>query len=422
MASLRKRKDSRVWWAQFYIIDPETKLLKQVRKSTGQTSKKAAMVAAVEMERSAQGVMKAGSDNAQRAKAILSEAVAEIERETFTTLSARKYLAQLLAISTGEEMPTYTVSSWFSEWLRRKSRDSSIATISRYKKSLNTFTTWLGDSQKNKPLEAITVGNIRTWREQLQDEGRAGKTVNKYVKDVGAAYRAAIREGLVSFNPCAALEAVSTEDSLERKPFSTADVAALLRAAETEDWRGLILIAAFTGLRLGDAALLKWDAVDLKSNLITLIPSKTKRKKREVRIPLQPDLQQFLIEQLKSRQGECEHVLADLSQRNINGRKGLSVCFTEIMEAAGVDRGKTSRSEDPDAKKSAGRIIHERGFHSLRHTFTSWLRTAGVTEEDRMALTGHSTRESHAIYSHTDAEALRKAITKLPKLTQYPKS
>ena len=60
--------------------------------------------------------------------------------------------------------------------------------------------------------------------------------------------------------------------------------------------------------------------------------------------------------------------------------------------------------------------MHERGFHSLRHTFTSWLRTAGVSEEDRMALTGHSTRESHAIYSHTDAEALRKAITKLPKL------
>jgi len=39
-----------------------------------------------------------------------------------------------------------------------------------------------------------------------------------------------------------------------------------------------------------------------------------------------------------------------------------------------------------------------------------------VSEEDRMALTGHSTRDSHAIYSHADEAALRKAISKLPTL------
>ena len=52
-----------------------------------------------------------------------------------------------------------------------------------------------------------------------------------------------------------------------------------------------------------------------------------------------------------------------------------------------------------------------------RHTFTTGLRTAGVSEEDRMALTGHTTRDSHAIYSHADEEALRDAISKLPSMT-----
>jgi integrase len=63
-----------------------------------------------------------------------------------------------------------------------------------------------------------------------------------------------------------------------------------------------------------------------------------------------------------------------------------------------------------------GRITYERGFHSLRHTFTTWLRNAGVSEEDRMTLTGHSTRESHSIYSHADERAGRDAIAKLPSL------
>jgi hypothetical protein len=39
-----------------------------------------------------------------------------------------------------------------------------------------------------------------------------------------------------------------------------------------------------------------------------------------------------------------------------------------------------------------------------------------VSEEDRMQLTGHSTRESHSIYSHADERAGRDAIAKLPSL------
>lgn len=416
MASLLKRKNSTVWWAQFYVIDPVAEQLKQVRKSTGHTNKKAAMVAAIEMERAAQGVTKAGSDRAQRAKAVLAEAVAEIEKETFTTLSARKFLAQLLAIATGEEMPTFTIQGWFTEWLRRKSRDSSKGTMARYKKSLDTFIAWLGEEKKAKPLESVTVANVRTWRDLLQDEGRAGKTVNKYTKDVGAAFRAAIREGLISFNPCAALEAVSTDDSLDRKPFNTAEVVALLAMASTNEWRGLILIAAFTGLRLGDGARLLWESIDLDKGLITLIPSKTKKKKREVTIPLQPDLHAFLLEKAESRTDDEPCVLPTLATKRANGRNGLSETFTKLMENADVDRGKTSREKSATESGIKGRMVYERGFHSLRHTFTSWLRAAGVAEEDRMALTGHSTRESHAIYSHADAQALRTAIAKLPSL------
>ncbi len=311
-------------------------------------------------------------------------------------------------------MPAFTVQSWMTEWLRRKARDSSKGTIIRYTKSIETFTGWLGPQRSGKPLESVTMGDVRKWREQLQDGGRAGNTVNKYVKDLGAAFRAAIREGLIQFNPCSALEAVPTDDSLDRKPFSIEEVTALMTAARSDEWRGLILIAAFTGLRLGDAAKLKWESIDLGKKLITLVPSKTKKKKREVRIPVQANLLEYLENSAQRREGLERFVLPRLARRSTGARHGLSSDFVKIMELAAVDRGRASREAGSD--KGAGRVIFERGFHSLRHTFTSWLRTAGVTEEDRMALTGHSTRESHAIYSHTDAEALRAAITKLPKL------
>lgn len=419
MASLRKRKGSEVWQAQYYVPDVENGGLKQVRKSTGHTNKKKAKGAAIELERTALGTIEAGSDKSRLAKAVLAEAVAEIERETFTGLSARKHLAKLLSLATGEEMKTFTLETWSAEWLRRKSRDSSKATMARYNGHVEAFLDWLGDARRGKPLESVTPQHVREWREGLQDAGRAGKTVLSYVKDVGAVYRAAMREGLVSFNPCStAIGDVGTSDSLDRKPFSGEDVAALLKAAPTEEWRGLILVAAFTGLRLGDAARLSWAAVDLETKRITLIPSKTKKKKREVRIPIQPDLLVFFESVPIHSDKPDAPVFPTLAETPVNTMKGLSTTFVGIMAAAGVDRGKPSRVLEEGQTAGKGRVTYERGFHSLRHTFTSWLRNAGVSEEDRMALTGHSTRESHQTYSHADEKSGQDAIAKLPRLIQ----
>lgn len=425
MASLKKRPGSDVWQAQFYITDLQTGKLRQIRRSTGHKSRKKAMAAAIDFERAEQGIVAAGSDKGQKAKAILADAVAEIEKETFTSQKARKYLNELLSLATGEEIVAYSTQGWLKEWTRRKSRDSSPATMARYNSHATAFLDWLGDMRRDKPLETVTVSTMRAWRESLQDQGLTGKTVSSYLKDIGAAYRAAIRDGIVHFNPVGALEPIAMDDSQSRKPFSGAEVAALLKAAPSREWRGLILVAAFTGLRLGDSSKLSWASVDLAGKKITLIPSKTKRKKREVCIPIQPDLLAYLEETPISSDDPEEPVFATLSQVSIGARAGLSQTFNRIMRDAGVDRGKASRkapadqSEDdtPEAKGS-GRITYERGFHSLRHTFTSWLRNAGVSEEDRMALTGHSTRDSHAIYSHHDEAALRSAVSKLPSLAE----
>lgn len=412
MASLRKRPGSKIWQAQYYVPDPATGGLRQVRRSTGHTNKKKAMEAAVELERAAHGAVKAGSDDARRAKAVFEEAVREVERGTFNAPSARRYLARLLAIATGEEMPAFTVKSWFDEWLRRKERTSSKSTIARYRSHLKAFRKFLGD-RAEKPLESITSADVRKWREELQDSGRAGKTVLGYTKDVGAAFRAAVREGLCNMNPVAALEALDVSDSLERKPFTLEEVGQLMEAAPDNEWRGAILTAAFTGLRLGDIARLRWDSIDLAGKSITLIPAKTKRKKKAVTIPIQADLLAFLEALPIHDDAPDAFIFPGLAEVPVNRRNGLSERFVAIMAEAGVSRGKPSRDAETRGK---GRVTWERGFHSLRHTFTTWLRTAGVAEEDRMALTGHTTRDSHSIYSHADAEKLRDAIEKLPKL------
>jgi integrase len=414
MASLRKNNRSNVWYAQYYVTDPTTGELAQVRKSTGETSKKKALARAAEMERAAKQTMQRDDDEqTQHVKAIHTQLGQEIARGTINGAALRKYFSSMMQVITGEEMNIPTIKSWCNEWLDRKTAaGSSKATMARYKGHSKAFLDWLGVDRSQKPLESVSTSDMERFKQALQARGIVGKTVLSYTKDIGAIYSGAVREGIISFNPMKAVAAPNTDDSHDRKPFTESEVQAMIDSAPNEEWRGMILAAAFTGLRLGDVARLQWSSINLEKKMITLMPAKTKRKKREVMIPIQPDLLAYLEQVTITDDEPCAFVFPELAKLGIGTREGLSQNFVKIMAAADVSRGKPSKEK----AEGAGRITFERGFHSLRHTFTTWLRSAGVSEEDRMALTGHSTRDSHARYSHANEDNLRDAIGKLSSL------
>ena len=66
-------------------------------------------------------------------------------------------------------------------------------------------------------------------------------------------------------------------------------------------------------------------------------------------------------------------------------------------------------------KLDDGRIGH-RSFHSLRHSFATWLVRADVDKDIRKSLMAHSSDDVHEIYATHDENSLRNAIHKLPEL------
>ena len=67
-------------------------------------------------------------------------------------------------------------------------------------------------------------------------------------------------------------------------------------------------------------------------------------------------------------------------------------------------------------REGKGRATNSKTFHGLRHSFVSSLLNAGVPQDVRQRLAGHSTAAVHAIYSHHELEALRSAVAKLPSI------
>ena len=69
-------------------------------------------------------------------------------------------------------------------------------------------------------------------------------------------------------------------------------------AAATGELRVLFAVGAYTGLRLGDCATLRWDAVDMAARTLTVTPRKTARRRMAlpVTISLHPSLHAVLGE------------------------------------------------------------------------------------------------------------------------------
>lgn len=401
MASIYRRPTSTVWQCAFYIPNADGEAT-QVRRSTGTKSRRKAEMVAMEMERTAREVAGLADDAQRKIHAILRQAGEDALRERLNSTKARRYLSEILHLSSGDELSTFTVAGWIEEWLRRKEPLVTLATLRRYQGSCRAFIGWLG-TRADQSLEAITTTHVRQFRDAMR-EGRAAKTVNAYVKDVSSIFKAAVNEGLMPSNPASPLQSLPESDSVKRTPFSTEECRALIERAPTPDWRGVVLVGLYTGLRLSDCASLTWGDIDFANGTLTVIPKKTKRKGIEIRVPLAPPLRQFLDEHPIGDDPQTP-IFPSVFGRSVSGHQGLSMSFGRLMEQAGVSRGE---------KRQTG--MYARGFHNLRHTFVSMLSNAGVPAELRRAMAGHVDGESHKLYTHHELSSLQGAIARLPGL------
>ena len=84
------------------------------------------------------------------------------------------------------------------------------------------------------------------------------------------------------------------------------------------------------------------------------------------------------------------------------------MAFKRIMERAKI-KGRLLREAN-----GAGRSQSSLTFHSLRHSFNSAMANAGISQEIRQKLTGHTSAETNKVYTHHELEALRAAVSVIP--------
>ena len=448
MASIIKRNGSPYWIATFDVPQPDG-TIRRLKKSTKKTKKGEAIEEANRLENLELKSNGATGEKATRAYAILSDAADAAAKGELSEGRARELIARLCEVSTGEPLRFHTVRSWSADWLAVKATTGKPTTIARYTTHITAFLAWLGDKADAK-LETVTKAELRAFRDAIRNgwkesdgqaaggkpcktvNHRTAKTANHYAVDVAGMFRSAMRNGLLIASPAAALERLPESDSIEREVFTVAEIGQLVNAAgnpdwhnsffpagkvdeETladrcSDWQGMILFGFYAGARLGDCVRLKWGNVDRIRKTLSFMPAKTDRKTKRLEVPLHPRLVEFL-ESRAAITDTNSPIFPALFGTRVGSGQGLSSQFVAIMAAAKVDRH-TLR----EGIKGGQRAQHARGFHALRHSLTSTLANADVSEEIRRRIVGHESAEVHAGYTHHERATLARAIEKLPSV------
>jgi integrase len=349
---------------------------------------------------------------AQELANLFEAAVKHAGRGQLTASHARKVIQQMYELAMGESLPFDTTRDYLEKWLEGIKDTVDENTLRCYQTSVTGFLEHLGAKAKQE-LKDITPTDILSWRNALKAKGLSAPTVNGHLRYLRIPFNRAHDLGYIPVNVCGtkAVPPIKDDtDDIEKDTFSVGQVAALIKAAPSADWAGLITCGAYTGLRLRDCSDLEWGNVDLDKQVIKVKPHKTRRHGTVVTVPIHPSFMAWLRKQTRGI-GKAP-VFPTLFGTDTGGTRGLSATFKRIMARAKV-KGRLLRKASGE-----GRSRSSLSFHSLRHSFVSGLANVGVDAQLRQALAGHSSTDQSEHYTHRALETLRAAVLKLPGIPQ----
>jgi site-specific recombinase XerD len=210
-------------------------------------------------------------------------------------------------------------------------------------------------------------------------------TAQKHLAHLRSAFNYAKKNKYIKVNPCAEIENYRIPEK-QPKFFSEVEYQILLNTIGDKRFQDLVEIAVNTGLRQMELITLQWDQVNFKDRFITLNNRNHITKGKKLRsIPLNLKALQILNELELSRTNE------------LIGKK--------------LTQDYVSKKFKNYVKKI--KINPQLNFHSLKHSFASWLVQRGVGIYQVSKLLGHADIKTTEIYAHLRAEDLRESVEML---------
>jgi integrase len=280
---------------------------------------------------------------------------------------------------------------------------------------------WLAFQDSNTPLDAVTTMDITAYQDALKAEGYAPNTITTSISRVGSLYHWHIRRERLEarderrqprelFVPIDR-ETITTQRT-RRERYLSAPEAQRLLAATPRTLLFPVAAGLFGGFRIMEVLQLR-TAFDVDLDIGTLAVQrqplwrpKTVRSIR--RVPIAKALRPILDRQLAT------YASADwlIPARQDPARAMSHDRFNEHFQRIVVDAGMIAGSRHPEGVT----------YHTLRHTFASWLLMAGADIYTVAKLLGNSAKQVEDTYGHLSKDHRQAAVDLLAMPEEFATS
>jgi integrase len=382
MASITRKPGSRFWIACYTDADG-----RQRQRSTRCTARAAAQKAA--------------------------EGYEAIRTRHQSETQVRRSMSTIFEEMTGEPLCAVTLDAWFTRWLERVKPEIRPRTFEKYEDVAGIIRK-LAPTVCALALDRVEAKHVFEIRAALVASRSAG-TTNHYLKVFRSCLKMAWQDGLVTENVAARVPNVRREAhgaNGMKRPFTIEEIRRIYAIADNE-WRGMILAGLYTGgQRLGDIATMTAGQVNFDARTVSFSTDKTGRP---VIVPI---VSGWLVDLRVRAQGlkAGDWLFPTAHQRVVEGGGAamrVSASFRRLLANLGlVPRGNRKR----EGAVAGRRRVNDLSFHSFRHTATSMLKNAGVSDSVTRDIVGHESQAVSEQYTHIDESTKRAAMEKLPTI------
>lgn len=289
----------------------------------------------------------------------------------------------------------------------------SVQTMKYYKNWISSFISWLKNYYPSEQcLSDIDVDISREYSKYLYSTGISHKTFNEQINTLARVFELFKEEGGISRNPFGKdIIARLNKNAVSRKEFSKEEVNTILNSfpeiqniPNINEYELLFLLGIYTGARLKDSCLLKWEDVNLTRKLIAITPYKTLRYGTKIQIPIS----QWLIPKLIEFKANytSEYVMPNLAYAYQNARHTVNKNIQRILKYNGFENAETKGIQ-------RRQIACSYGYHSLRYSFVSFCAEAGIPMALIQDIVGHLNPAMTKHYTRFSNEFKQKALSSL---------
>lgn len=280
------------------------------------------------------------------------------------------------------------IATQYLEWADANKK-SAIDDHSRYTTHLQKC---LG-KQKLSDISPLTLEQLKA---DLYKKGLSPATTKHCLVLVRQIFNKAIAWDLFSgINPVTKIK-LPKLDNKRTKSLTHKDAILLLNTLrkKSQQLHDISLISLMTGMRFSEIVSLTWSDIDLKNNIIHIRDTKHGDTR-----------QSYMTEEISTLVNgkvTTSQKPTDLLFPNTKGKKQtqISHTFMRTVKALKFNEGIEGRAE---------KVV----FHTLRHTFASWLAIQGTPLYTIKELMGHKTIEMTERYAHLLPDTKREAINQL---------